>query len=65
MFAFTTYAGGNPQIRIHSTDSAKRLEGDKKFVQIPTFPASQGMFVLNSQNGPTAEGSAATPRGRL
>lgn len=25
MFAFTTYAGGNPQIRIHSTESAKRL----------------------------------------
>ncbi len=25
MVAFTTYAGGNPQIRVHSTDSGRRL----------------------------------------
>jgi len=47
-------AGDVDMVSSLSTDSAKRLEGDKKFVQIPTFPASQGMFVLNSQNGPTA-----------
>jgi peptide/nickel transport system substrate-binding protein len=37
-----------------SSDSAKRIENDKKFVLIPSFPNSQGLFVLNSQNGPTA-----------
>jgi TolB protein len=55
MFAFTTYAGGNPQIRIHSTESAKRLpfyNPVSSVVETPEFtPDGKQMLFATAING--------------
>src|ERR1700681_3708080 len=55
MFAFTTYAGGNPQIRIHSAESAKRLpfyNPVSSVVETPEFtPDGKQMLFATAING--------------
>jgi TolB protein len=55
MFAFTTYAGGNPQIRIHSTESAKRLpfyNPVSSVVETPEFtPDGKQLLFATAING--------------
>ncbi len=55
MVAFTTYAGGNPQIRIHSTTSGRRLpfyNPISSVVETPEFtPDSKQLLFATALNG--------------
>jgi TolB protein len=55
MFAFTTYAGGNPQIRIHSVETGKRLpfyNPVSSVVETPEFtPDGKEMLFAAAING--------------
>src|SRR5579871_5227636 len=55
MFAFTTYAGGNPQIRVHSTETGKRLSfynPVSSVVETPEFtPDGKQMLFATAING--------------
>ena len=55
MVAFTTYAGGNPQIRLHSTDSGRRLpfyNPVSSVVETPEFtPDGKQMLFATAING--------------
>ncbi len=55
MFAFTTYAGGNPQIRIHSVDTGRRLtfyNPVSSVVETPEFtPDGKQLLFATALNG--------------
>ncbi len=55
MFAFTTYAGGNPQIRIHSVETGRRLpfyNPVSSVVETPEFtPDDKQMLFATAVNG--------------
>jgi TolB protein len=55
MFAFTTYAGGNPQIRIHSVETGRRLpfyNPVSSVVETPEFtPDGKQMLFATALNG--------------
>ena len=55
MFAFTTYAGGNPQIRVHSVDTGRRLQfynPVSSVVETPEFaPDGKQLLFATALNG--------------
>ena len=55
MFAFTTYAGGNPQIRIHSVETGRRLpfyNPVSSVVETPEFtPDGKQLLFATASNG--------------
>ena len=55
MFAFTTYAGGNPQIRVHSVETGRRLpfyNPVSSVVETPEFmPDGKQMLFATAVNG--------------
>jgi TolB protein len=55
MFAFTTYAGGNPQIRVHSVETGRRLpfyNPVSSVVETPEFtPDGKQMLFATAING--------------
>jgi TolB protein len=55
MFAFTTYAGGNPQIRVHSVETGRRLpfyNPVSSVVETPEFtPDGRQMLFATAVNG--------------
>jgi len=55
MFAFTTYAGGNPQIRVHSVDTGRRLtfyNPVSSVVETPEFsPDGKQLLFATALNG--------------
>ena len=55
MFAFTTYAGGNPQIRVHSVETGRRLpfyNPVSSVVETPEFtPDGKQLLFATALNG--------------